>query len=381
MAQKDSEELSAAEQAALKEAKKSHGVSDAELENLSAEERAALEDTDDDAEHLREIAAEGEEGLDDGKKGKEKAGPGDEEEEDEDDAKGKDKSGDDKKAAAAEEEEREGEPDAKDKEKTPAKAAADDKEGEKGKAKAGAEDDGEEGDDDIDVPFRPRMPRLAVKPVEKYDEQMAAIDTEYDVALKTYKEGDMPIDELLTKQRALDNKRLDLREAKAKADMASDHNQQVGQAEWMGDVQDFFGVVKQKEGIDYTKRAMNVAFDDALKTLAADKANEDKSEGWYLRQAHKMVKADLGLVAKKPNAEDRGDGKDKDGKKIEGRRPKIALVHDLGKIPNASDGDGEDNAAGDPEFAALDRLTGQDYEDALAKMSETKQDKYLRATR
>jgi len=371
MAKKDSEELSAAEQAALKEAKKAHGLSEAELADLSPEEREAIEAEDEDDEHLRAIAAEGEEGADD----KEEDG-------DDDDAKAKDKGDDKGKRAEAESEESEEDTDAeKDKGKAPAKADADDKEGEKDKDKAVAKDAGEDDDDDdIDVPMRPRMPRLTVKPVEKYDEQTAALDAEYDAVLKTYKEGDMPIDELLTKQRALDNKRLDLREAKAKADMALDHNQQVGQAEWMGDVQDFFGVVKEKEGIDYTKRALNVAFDDALKTLAADEKNADKSETWYLRQAHKMVKADLGLVAKKPDTDDKG-GKDKDGKKLEGRKPKIALVPDLGKVPNASDGDGEDNAAGDPEFAALDRLAGQDYEDALAKMSQSKQDKYLRATR
>ena len=371
MAKKDSEELSAAEQAALKEAKKAHGLSEAELADLSPEEREAIEAEDEDDEHLRAIAAEGEEGADD----KEEDG-------DDDDAKAKDKGDDKGKRAEAESEESEEDTDAeKDKGKAPAKADADDKEGEKDKDKdkAVAKDAGEDDDDDIDVPMRPRMPRLTVKPVEKYDEQMAALDTEYDAALKTYKEGEMPIDELLTKQRALDNKRFDLREAKGNADRAIDHNQQIGQAEWMGDVQDFFGVVKEKEDIDYTKRALNVAFDDALKTLASDKKNADKSETWYLRQAHKMVKADLGLVSKK--AEDKGDVKDKTGKKLEGRKPKIALVPDLGKVPNASDGDGEDNAAGDPEFAALDRLAGQDYEDALAKMSQSKQDKYLRATR
>jgi len=386
MAKKDSEELSAAEQAALKEAKKAHGISEAELADLSPEERDAIEAEDDDDEHLRAIAAEGEEG-EAAAKAEVKPGHGDASDDGEDAEEKAAREKQEAKAAAATKaaekvatEHAEELAAMSDEDRAEAEAA--DKataEAAKAAAKAAAKEATEAGDDDdIDVPMRPRMPRLTVKPVEKYDEQMTALDTEYDAAIKTYKEGDMPIDELLTKQRALDNKRFDLREAKGNADRATDHNQQIGQAEWMGDVQDFFGVVKEKEGIDYTKRAMNVAFDDALKTLAADEKNADKSEVWYLRQAHKMVKADLGLVAKKADADDKGDDK---GKKIEGRKPKIALVHDLGKIPNASDGDGDDNAAGDPEFAALDRLTGQDYEDALAKMSETKQDKYLRATR
>jgi hypothetical protein len=383
MATKKDDELSAEDRAALKEAKKTHGVSEAELANLSEEEREAIEAEDDDAEGLREIAGEGENDEGEGddeeaaaakKKGKAKSGPGD----DDADAKGK------KKGAAAEdadaenaEDEEDAEGEEQGKKKAPVEAGADEEEGEKGKAKAGAEGEGE--DDELDVPMRPRLPRYDVKPVEKFDEQMATLDKEYDEALKTYKAGDTNVEDLLTKEREISAKRQTLREAKLKADMAGDFNDQTGKAEWMGDVMDFFSVVKEKEGIDYTKRALNVAFDDALKQLAAVPENKDKNEAWYLRQAHKQVKADLGLAAKKPAADDKGDDEGK-GKKPQGRKAKLALVHDLGKIPGAGgEEEGEEAAGGDPEFATLDRLTGQDYEDALVRMSPAKQEKYLRA--
>lgn len=359
------DDLTPEERAALKQAKATHGVSDAELEGLSAEERAAIEEADDDTEGLREIAAEGEEGAEAAAKKKAK-GPGEEEEEDDgEDAKGK------KKAAPAEDEE-EGEEEgaaAKDK-KAPAKADADHKEGEKEPAKAGADD---ADDEYADVQRSPRMPRLAVTPVEKFDEQMKALDAEYDAAEAKYKEGDLDVTALIAKERELNAKRFALREANSKATQNAEINDQYGRAEWMGDVQNFMAAVKAKEDIDYTKRALNVAFDDALKQLAAVKENEDKDEAWYLREAHKMVKKDLGLVAKPATGEDKG------GKKTEGRKPKLALVHDLGKIPDAGDVEGDESPEGDAEFAYLDKLSGLDLEDAIARMSDEKQERYARA--
>jgi len=375
------EDLTPEEKAALKQTKTTHGVSEEELEGLSAEERAAIEEEDDDAENLREIAAESEEG----------AGEGEEGEGDEPKAKDKKKAKDadpeskkKKTAAAADAEgEGEGETEGEGEAEGDAEGEGEDegKDKKKGAAKADAEEEGEEeGEDDIDVPLRPRMARLNVKPVEKFDEKMKALDDDYDATLAKYKEGDLAVEDLLKKERELNAKRAELREAKLRADLATEHNDNTGKAEWMGDIEDFFTIVKAKEGIDYSKRALNVAFDDALKGLAVVDANQDKSEAWFLREAHKLVKADLGLVAKKPAADDKSAAAGDKGKKVPGRTPKLALVPDLGKIPGSGgEEDGEDAAGGDAEFVNLDKLVGQEYEDALARMSPAKQEKYLRA--
>src|SRR6266851_692321 len=100
---------------------------------------------------------------------------------------------------------------------------------------------------------RPRLPLYKVTPVEKYDEQMAALEPEYNEAMESFKAGDLELDALLAKQRELDTKRTELREAKLKADMGESFNQEAIKAEWMGDVQDFFARTKAAEGIDYTK--------------------------------------------------------------------------------------------------------------------------------
>jgi len=204
-----------------------------------------------------------------------------------------------------------------------------------------------EGEGDEDEP-RPRLPLYDVKPVERYDEQMAALEPEYNEAMESFKAGDLELDALLAKQRELDARRTELREQKLKADLATDFNTKAVRAEWMGQVQDFFARTRRVEDIDYTKPSLNVAFDAALKTLAADPANADKSTTWFLRSAHKLVQADFDMAADP----DRGEHQD------------------------AND---EGGAGGDPDFSALDKLEGIEFEDALARLPETKQDRYLRS--
>src|SRR5437667_419724 len=82
--------------------------------------------------------------------------------------------------------------------------------------------------------------------------------------------------------------------------------------EWMGQVQDFFARVKRAEDVDYTKPSLNVAFDHALKTLAADKANAERSTTWFLREAHKVVQADFDMAAD-PDRGEHQDANDEGG--------------------------------------------------------------------
>jgi len=151
-----------------------------------------------------------------------------------------------------------------------------------------------EGDEDD---RRPRLPLYEAKPVERYDEQMAALNTAYDESMELFTAGDLELKDLHAKQRELDERRADLREQKLKADLATDFNEKALKMEWMGDVQDFFARAKATEGIDYTKPLLNAAFDAALKTLAADEANAQRSSTWFLRQAHKLVQADIEATA------------------------------------------------------------------------------------
>lgn len=381
------------------------GVSEAELAQLSDAEREALETGEEDdaavAESLRKIAAKGD-----------AAGPGDQDDDDDDDD-----NADPEKAAAklAAQEKAEAKAAAKAEAEAAEKAKADGKveearraalteearakeDAEKVKAEAKAKADAEvkakaeaaaaaaaaddDGDDLEAEILRPRLPRYKVEPVEKYEEKVKAIDDAIAAAEAKYAEGDLELKDLLSTTRKLTADRYDLTRQQDRAQMAEEHNTQAVRTEWLGDVQDFFVKTNAAEGIDYTKRGLNVAFDDALKTLAADKANAERSTAWYLREAHKMVKADLGLTGKVQTAEEKAAAEAAakaaalKKAKAEGREPKLAAVPALGAAPSAGD---DDASGGNPEFRAIDALEGIEFEDALAALPKAKHDAYLRS--
>lgn len=377
---------------------KIQGVNDDELENLTDAEREALEEGDKDeavtAAALKEVAA----GEDEPKHK-----PGEEDEDEDDNAKAEREKAE---AAAAEKaenarveaeakEKREAELKAMSKEDRAAAEAADKEAAEKAAAEAAAKEKAEveakakaeaeakakaegAGAEDEDAPGRARIPRYEVKPVEKYDEKMKALDTKEAEAQAKFDAADIDLKELLSINRKISADRAELRDANLRATMAAEYNEKAAQAEWMGDVQDFFATVKQKSGIDYDKPLLNAAFDRAIKTLAADDANSKRSNQWFLREADKQVKAEIGFVAKEPSAAEKEAARlaaEKGKEKPQGRKPALAVVKDVGGMPSAGD---DDAAGGNPEFAALDKLDGIEYEDALARMPQAKQDAYLR---
>jgi hypothetical protein len=195
---------------------------------------------------------------------------------------------------------------------------------------------------------RARLPLYEVKPVEKFEEQVKALDEQVSEAVAQFQAGDIELADLLTKQRDLATRRIDLRDQNLKAELAYEFNGQAIKTEWFGDVQSFFAHTKAAEGIDYTKPLLNAAFDTALKTLAADEKNKERSSIWFLRETHRVVQAELGAAA------DLADG---------------------GEHQHAEDGGG----AGAPsDFEAIDRLEGEELEAALARMSPARQEQYLR---
>jgi hypothetical protein len=133
-----------------------------------------------------------------------------------------------------------------------------------------------------------------------------------------------------------------------KSDMGADLSEEQTVQNWREDVQHFFDHIRKRENIDYTKPLLNAAFDTALKTLARDEANAQRSAQWLLREAHNKVTAECGLA---PGEAD-----------------------DAGDLPNAGH---DDAAGGNSEFSALDELEGLELEDALARMPAAKQDRYL----
>lgn len=116
------------------------------------------------------------------------------------------------------------------------------------------------------------------------------------------------------------------------------------------------------EGQDYQdkgKPGLNAAYNHHLKSLAANPANETKDASWFLREAHRLTRADLGLttVARTPAAR----GVDK-----------TLIPPTLSRVPPAADA----SIAGD-EFAHLSGLDGAALERAVAKMTPEQQERWL----
>jgi hypothetical protein len=339
-----------------------------EAAGLSPEEREALGHTDADELETLKAVAEGDGGADDGadegdegkgKKDAEAQGGADDEGDQGKDAK-------DKKQGAAEDEDDDGDGGADAAAQAAAKKAAEDKAAE---AAAVAEEDD---DDDL-----PPLPVYKAPPVEDYDKKVKALDDKAADLEAKFKAGDIELSELLSERDKVAAERAELREAKFKHELSVEQEQQAQAAGWQYEVQSFMRRVKKADGVDYAGNALlNAALDKAVKDLADDEKNADKSGKWFLREAHKKVLAAIGRTPAAPAAgtEDKGGegGKPKPG----ARKPDLKVVpKTLGGLPAG----GDDDAGGDPEFAHLDGLDGLDLEAEVARMSPAQQERYARS--
>lgn len=335
-------------------------VTEAELAGLSDEERAALTDEgDDDADTLRAVAGEepgdgegDEEGTDGAADGKgESADDEGDDEQGDDDGKGDD-AGDGEGDGAGD-----------------GAAAA---------TAAAATDAGADDDDASTV----QAVRYNAAPVEKYDEQMATLNDEMQQASAQFKAGDIEIEDFLTKQGEINAKRDALRDQKVKHDISVDFNEQRAQHEWQTQCRYFMRDIKKDEGIDYAKGEIKVGerqvklldeLDKTVKILANDPDNAQQSNDWLLNEAHEMVKARYRLTGKAKPAGDAGDGAGAGGKPPQRKGPNLKSVPTtLRDTPTAA----SDDAAGDGEFAHLDKLDGMELENAVARLNPEQQKRW-----
>lgn len=153
--------------------------------------------------------------------------------------------------------------------------------------------------------------------------------------------------------------------------------QRAGEAEWLGQVHAFKAEALKDTGINYdTDTEKSVAFDDWLKRLAANPANEHRDEAWFLAHAHKKVMAEFDIAPKAEAKQEAGAlAKAAPAKPAAPapRKPNLAAVPPtLGGLPVAAPNDAGD--AG--EFSHLDNLSGMAYEKAIAKLTPEQRDRY-----
>lgn len=208
------------------------GISEEELEGLSDEERAALEDDGDDSEILGRIAG-GSDGDDDNEGDGDTAG-----------------NGDDATAAAS----------------ADAGDAAD----------AGSVDDADE--------FRPEF-RADVP--EGAGDRLAALDAEKAGLVTKFQDGEIDMAEFMAENSRIDGERLQLVVAQENSKFAESQNKSQRDQRWAWEQERFFG---QEKATIYKDPVILAALDASVKQLAADPKNAKKPAGFFLEEADRQVR-------------------------------------------------------------------------------------------
>lgn len=314
-------------------------ITDDELDGMTDEERAAIEDDDSGADE-KELTPEQLKALerDDGK-----------DDEGEGDAPG---------AAAA----------AATTTATAASAATGD---------SGSEGEGEGDGGPVDIPLQPVF---TAPEGTDFAAQEAALKQQEAALHEQYTKGEIDPTEYRTQLSALSDQRFAIVAEKTKVEVAEQMNADIEAARYHATIEAFKAEVKRTTGIDYDGNpALLDQWDAEIKRLAADEAHDDKSYRWFLQTAHEAVvqqqlriAESMGLVpkdgARKPTA-------DQVKAALAARTPTRPKVGSLATIPSAA---GEQPGQG--EFAHLDSLEGEELEMAVARMTPEQQARWAAAS-
>lgn len=207
-------------------------------------------------------------------------------------------------------------------------------------------------------------PKYEAKLPENYQDQVDTLNKERGELMETYKNGDLDVEDMLEQRDAIDAKLRGLHDVKLKVEIAEEQNNQTAEQRWKHEQDSFFGRENSKI---YEDTVMFAALDQKVRELGNE--HPEKSGLWVLEEADKYIRSKFNLTS----VEDTGD-KGGDKKPDGSRKPDLTSVpKTLGDIPAA-----ETNTAGDNKFAHLDKLTGLEFENALAQLSEADQEQYLR---
>jgi hypothetical protein len=229
---------------------------------------------------------------------------------------------------------------------------------------ADADDEGEEGEDEPQQ--REFMPVYDAKPVEGYDAKMAEYASQKKGLREQLNNGDITLDEYEEKKDAIVAEEQALRESNLKAQISSEQRNQTAMQRWEWEQEKFFG--EEGNGI-YKDRYVLQAFDLAVRDLANDEKNAQRSPAWFLQEADRIVRERFNIVAKKEDAPIQPKGE----KPKRGREPDLSKIpKTLANLPNA-----ELAETGGDEFAYLEKLDGIELERALRKLTPEQEARYL----
>lgn len=199
-----------------------------------------------------------------------------------------------KKAGADAEAQAKARKDAEEKARTEAAAAA------KGEEVDETDDATVEVEDDADELF---MPTYIAPAPENYEARIKELDKRHDEATSKFQKGTegYELTNMLADHRSIERDRAALEGQMQKHQISVEQAQQAGEQRWKWEVNRFMRDVKKHEGIDYADSLrLNGALDAHVKTLANKPEHADKPGDWFLREAHKLVKAELKLGTAAP---------------------------------------------------------------------------------
>lgn len=214
------------------------------------------------------------------------------------------------------------------------------------------------------------QPRYQAQLPENYAEQESGLKEQAEALAAKFKSGELDFDEYRAQAAELSKSEQSLVEARIKASISQEMTAQTAEQEWQFTVNRFMRATAKAENIDYTKDAEKQGdLDLFVKSLARDPKNSDKDPEWFLTEAHKRVKALHGIGQPAPAATPTPRAVDPKARKS----PLDAAPKTLAQVPG---GDGPGDVDGN-EFADVDRLKGDAYEAAIAKMSPSTRERYL----
>ncbi|HJV52781.1 MAG TPA: hypothetical protein VJ652_15040 [Noviherbaspirillum sp.] len=196
------------------------------------------------------------------------------------------------------------------------------------------------------------VPQDADAKLAEIGTKKADLLTQFDDGDITAKEYQTALDAILKEERAIE-RQID------KAQLAQEMEQQRLQNEWNSTVSSFLESNKQYKDNPRLYRAL----DQEVRDVAATDEAKGMTGAQILAKAHANLAEAFGFAAPK-----------QDGTKPTGKQPitKPALPPSLHNVPSA---EVEDMSGG--KFAALDRLSGIAYEEALSKLSPAEREAYL----
>lgn len=214
-------------------------------------------------------------------------------------------------------------------------------------------------EDEAPVYEKEFIPVYTADPVADYETRMKQITEANREIAAGYEAGDFDLEEYQLRQRKLTELEWSLREANLKASLAAEQQQQSLAQRWQWEQDRFFSV-----GANRAYREdpiVGAAFSTAVQSLAANAENDSKPMAWFLEEADRITRSRFRL-GNEPVADN-----------VRPIRKRPTAPPTLAGVPAAALPE-----TGEPdEFAKLDRMSGMELEQALARLSQAEADRYL----